>query len=251
MRIRAALRAFTLIEMLVVITIIAILAGLLMPVFNTVRVKQRENTCIANLHALGVALKQYQADNHAYPLWPWYDGNRYQGGFSALFPEFVTDKNLFICPDDEDGRKDMEAAKSRVYCTYNGVIDPATWQFVILNGHPERLYNYFGYTADGFDLYTPPAGDNPYPMPGPPSNSPLPAWLVSQGLSWRFYPRLVNRYAPDNTIVTHCPHHRTHYGDASRAMDPVLRLNGEAKKVVASSMYTPDSSGFAPWVTQK
>jgi len=53
---------FTLIELLVVIAIIAILAGILFPVFARTREKARLATCTSNLHQIGQAIIMYTAD---------------------------------------------------------------------------------------------------------------------------------------------------------------------------------------------
>ncbi len=241
---------FTLVELLVVIAIIAILAALLFPVFSSVRVKGKENTCLSNLHQIGIALKAYQTDKHAYPPPPWYDGNRYHGGVSALYPDYITDKGLMFCPEDSLAGSKGEDARQKVYSSYNGEVDPDTWQFK-LNGSslPLRVYNYFGYDNNGYDVYTPVGGANEFPSP---MNTTLPPWLSSEGLTWRFYPRLMNRYAPDNTIITHCMHHRSRYGNApERQMDMVLRLSGKTEKVHVGPMSAPDSTGVAPWVHQR
>src|SRR5713226_1129851 len=59
---------FTMIEMLTVIAIIAILAGILFPVFATVRKNVHKATCTSNLHQIGVALKLYRDEhNGVYP----------------------------------------------------------------------------------------------------------------------------------------------------------------------------------------
>lgn len=55
-------RGFTLIELLVVLAVIAILAGILLPVFASAREKARTATCGSNLKQLGLALVMYRSD---------------------------------------------------------------------------------------------------------------------------------------------------------------------------------------------
>ncbi len=54
--------AFTLIDLLVVIAIIAILAAILFPVFAQAREKARQTVCLSNERQLGLALLQYAQD---------------------------------------------------------------------------------------------------------------------------------------------------------------------------------------------
>jgi prepilin-type N-terminal cleavage/methylation domain-containing protein len=66
--------AFTLIELLAVIAVIAILGAILIPAVSHVRESAHSTKCISNLRHLGVATSLYLTDNHnVYSnvnLWP-------------------------------------------------------------------------------------------------------------------------------------------------------------------------------------
>ncbi len=60
---------FTLIELLVVIGIIAVLAGLLFPVFARARANARQTQCISNLRQIGMSIEMYGMDyDDLYPF---------------------------------------------------------------------------------------------------------------------------------------------------------------------------------------
>ncbi len=85
-----ARRAFTLIEMLVVIAIIAILAGILLPVFANIRERARQTTCKNQLSQLALAEEMYrQSFANERPLW-----------LSQVYPVYVNTEKVFICPSD-------------------------------------------------------------------------------------------------------------------------------------------------------
>ncbi len=60
-------RAFTLIELLTVIAIIAVLAALLFPVVGAVREQGRATDCMSKLHQLYVSTNVYKQDEGGYP----------------------------------------------------------------------------------------------------------------------------------------------------------------------------------------
>ncbi|MDR3709316.1 MAG: DUF1559 domain-containing protein [Capsulimonadaceae bacterium] len=88
--------AFTLIELLIVIAIIAILAAILFPVFATAREKARQSTCISNLKQIGVAFTQYEQDyDEMTPC-----GSVNKAGWAGYIFPYVKSNAAFLCPDD-------------------------------------------------------------------------------------------------------------------------------------------------------
>src|SRR5690348_11603737 len=60
-------KAFTLIEMMVVIAIIGVLATLLLPAISRAKARAQRTQCVNNLRQQRIALNSFVANNHAYP----------------------------------------------------------------------------------------------------------------------------------------------------------------------------------------
>ena len=109
----ATRRAFTLVEILVVIAIIGVLAAILFPTFALVREKSRRTSCLSNLKQIGAAMEMYKADfdgRFPYAVDP-YDknvtGNTFPTGFDPQTLPLVNEvllpyssRQVFQCPSD-------------------------------------------------------------------------------------------------------------------------------------------------------
>jgi prepilin-type N-terminal cleavage/methylation domain-containing protein len=97
-------RAFTLVELLVVISVIALLSAILLPVAHKVRGQARRSRCLNNLDQLGKAISLYADDNEQwYPCATLMPSTEPKGGLprirDLLSPRYVTPE-VFECLDD-------------------------------------------------------------------------------------------------------------------------------------------------------
>jgi prepilin-type processing-associated H-X9-DG protein/prepilin-type N-terminal cleavage/methylation domain-containing protein len=89
--------AFTLVELLVVIVIVAILTSLLLTSIASAKDRARATYCMSNLRQLGLALHTYVQDEAVYPL------GTSGGGLGAWKPALLPNasKGIFRCPQSK------------------------------------------------------------------------------------------------------------------------------------------------------
>ncbi len=115
--------AFTLIEMLVVITILAILMAILVPASSKGLEMARRSSCANNLKSIGAAFAAYAAEHqgempHYRDLPPANGSFSEVPDFSAIVTKvytngYITDLRVWICPSDKiDGSSPVSAASS-------------------------------------------------------------------------------------------------------------------------------------------
>jgi len=123
---RAILRAFTLVELLVVIGIIGVLLSLLLPSIGRARQQATTVICAAHIRELCRGLINYSAENKGrFPpnfTWNtgqyWYDDVRV-GGYLA--PEGMRKGNVFACPADPESRRSY-AMNAWTSCKLDGYL---------------------------------------------------------------------------------------------------------------------------------
>lgn len=141
--------AFTLVELLIVVGIIAVLVAILLPALNKAREQARAVNCMSNLRQLGVALQMYRNAYHDFvpaasgtdqsnPATAWSDNymnaevtpgntsdpNYYSGGFNTQLQAFIAGdisgkkqynfkRPIYICPADIDSSHQINNADER------------------------------------------------------------------------------------------------------------------------------------------
>jgi len=94
-------RAFTLVELLVVIAVIGVLVSLTLPAISATREAARRNSCTNNLRQIGIAIQSYHQAKEYFPVGcverrPWNDssGTKRQIAWSAFLLPHLDEQNL-------------------------------------------------------------------------------------------------------------------------------------------------------------
>src|SRR5256885_9754331 len=103
-----SVRAFTLVELLVVLAIISVLLGLLLPTVRSARESSRRIACKSNLRQIGVALFGYLATSRRFPEASSQPKTNNPLGLPSL-PEvlsFNRERTVFQCSSDYYNHQD-------------------------------------------------------------------------------------------------------------------------------------------------
>ena len=115
-------RAFTLVELLVVMAIVGVMAALLLPAIQAAREAARQTVCRNNLKQLGLALQSYHAAHKQLP--PGARMHAQSGkksiGWHVLILPYIEQRPLYdeISPDDQGGalRHSSDRVVSEFFC---------------------------------------------------------------------------------------------------------------------------------------
>jgi prepilin-type N-terminal cleavage/methylation domain-containing protein/prepilin-type processing-associated H-X9-DG protein len=104
-------RAFTLVELMVVIAIVGMLVGLLIPAVQASRATARRTQCANNLRQIGLGIHMFANSNHGrFPetIHSNVYGQPSKSWVYTLAPHMENVDNVRVCPDDPNGEKWLE-----------------------------------------------------------------------------------------------------------------------------------------------
>lgn len=97
-------RRFTLVELLVVISVIFLLASLLLPALGRAKGVVRSTACKSNLKQMGLAYSMYRGDYNDWCLPPWRGATQRWYGLMLSECKYIPSSKVFLCPAETKTR---------------------------------------------------------------------------------------------------------------------------------------------------
>lgn len=246
-----------------VIGIIAVLAAIVLPVYNNAQERARQSQCLSNLSGVAVAMKLYRNDYRRFPMGALAnngtdlsDGANFayadaayntfdvpsgrRTRIHALYPNYIEDGKSLLCPDEDGESALIDGANDDPPGAYNGFDSPSLLSLdndlngdgngdLDLDGDGRR--DVFVSTYDDFyNVFGYVNAD--FGAFGLGAGTPRVTYASQIG-GGREAPRLNNPYAPGSTIITYCREHESFYKSGAEICLAV-RLAGNTDRIVRS-----------------
>jgi len=131
---------FTLMEMLIVLAVIATLAGIGVPIGRSVLAKSREAACLNQLRSLGVALESYLSDhNQILPNLAMGRSSKSDDApvLETVLLEYVDAPDAFKCP--QDSREFEKSGSSYFWNHLQSDLPVSRVAFFGITGRPDKI----------------------------------------------------------------------------------------------------------------
>lgn len=90
-------RAFTAVELLVVVSVLALLAGMLLPALSKTNRRAPKITCVNNLKQIGIGFRLYAADGEPYPA---FNETNQVWQYFQMVSNYMGSPKVLICPEE-------------------------------------------------------------------------------------------------------------------------------------------------------
>jgi type II secretion system protein G len=137
--------AFTLIELLIVVAIIAILAAIAVPNFLEAQTRSKVSRARADMRSLGTAIESYRIDNNSYPL----DGDDFPGANPLVDFDAMLRLHVVTTPIAYIGSVPFDPFNT----TKPEGLDPLDPHNFFFPGRPPYTYTYNTFGAFQFDPF--------------------------------------------------------------------------------------------------